>query len=1244
MTRPPPDAEPTTDFSRGGREAGNDTLGETPPEAPSRAAAAADDTLFEHTGLPAASAGAARGAWAVGAVVAGRYTVEAELGRGGMGAVWAARDTETGAAVALKTLLRGGGRAWGPEAVLRLKEEFRRVAEVLHPNLVRLYELHVADGEVFFSMERVDGVDLLRWVLPHGTADAGPHPDVLARVATAFPQVLAGLGALHARGLVHLDVKPQNVRVRPDGRVVVLDFGLVSGGADPWAPLDGKGQGTPHWMAPEQASGLDIGPAADLYAVGVMLYQVLTGVLPFRGTAAEVLYAKRTQRPPHPGARVAGVPPALDALVGALLQPRPEARPDLGAVARGLGGDTPPESGPAPAPVLPFVGRAAELRWLEAQLAAAQPGHPVVARVEGPSGIGKSELIRRFLSRAVARAGARVLAGRCHPQESVPFKMLDGVVDALARALWGAPPAGLPGAAALARLFPALQGRLGVAPAADDTGDPRAQRAAGVRALRTWLAELAQAGPLVVWVDDAQWGDLDSIGVLEGLLDGPGAPGILWVLSVRPAGGPDPLGDALAAVAPSGPGLALGPLPAEDMAALAAVLGEALGLPPEGSATVVEAAAGSPFLAVELAVGWGAADLPAAATADDRVRARAAQLGGAERALLEQVCVVGGPIPRDLALEMAGLGAAARPVAQALDAARLLRLVPLEAGQGLAPVHDRVREAIVAGLPAEACRARFRAAAAVWEQRPESDPERLLACWRGAGVPARAAVAARRAAEKAENALAFGRAAELWAVALEEGGPAVDAQVRRAEALALAGRSVAAGDAGEEAAAALEAAGADRVDVLELRGRAAGWALQGGAIEPGLARLRSVLEAHGIAVPQSNGAAMWASASGRVRLLLRGLPEAEAEARPLDRAARARLDALWAGCTRLAMVDHVLADALAVKAAHAALDAGDPAMLARALGMEGVFETSVGGPLLAARAARVIARAEALADRAGPWEQAWKHAIRSTSAWVRADFACAADEAASALDAFRTRVRGAWWEVDSAWMYRLSAEAFAGRFADLAAHRAEALAEARGRGDQLLELTCLTGQPALVDILAGAPREAAARADAALAAWPVPGFTTQHYHHLLAVGEALLAAGDAGEAHRRVEAGWPALERSGILRLEVIRAEMGALRARAAWFGAKDARRLAAERKALRALRVGPGPALAALLDALGGAAPYGPAQDAARAAGLHGIAAVAAVGAGGAAAEEGRAWLASAGVAQPAAYLRGWLGPGVTG
>lgn len=1233
MTRLPADTDP-----------GPATLGETPAEGTLSGVSAADDTLYEHTGLPDLGVRPGQGAWAVGAVVAGRYTIEAELGRGGMGAVWAARDAETGAAVALKTLLRGGGRAWGPEAVLRLKEEFRRVSEVLHPNLVRLYELHLVDGEVFFSMERVDGVDLLRWVLPHGTADAGPHPEVLARLGAAVPQVLAGLGALHARGLVHRDIKPQNVRVCPDGRVVVLDFGLVAGGADPWAPLDGRGQGTPHWMAPEQAAGGDVGPAADLYAVGVMLYQALTGVLPFRGTAAEVLHAKRTVRAPRPGVRAPGVPPALDALVGALLSPSPSARPDLGAVARALGAEGPSESGPAPAPVLPFVGRAAELRWLEAQLGAVRPGHPVVALVEGPSGIGKSELIRRFLSRAVARAGARVLAGRCHPQESVPFKMLDGVVDALARAGWAGPPSALGGAGELARLFPALQVRLGVGPAADGGGDPRAQRAAGVRALRAWLGELAGAAPLLVWVDDAQWGDLDSVGVLAGLLEGPGAPGILWVLSVRPPVGADPVGEAIGRAAPGAARLDVGPLPSEDMAALAAVLGEALGLPPAGAEAVVGAAAGSPFLAVELAVGWGAAELPPDAPVDDRVRARAARLSAAEQALLAQVCVVGGPIPRDLALEMAGLEPAARPVAQALDAARLLRLVPLEAGQGLAPVHDRVREAVVAGLSPDARRARFRAAAEAWDTRADSDPERLLACWRGAGVPDRAAAAARRAAEKAEHALAFGRAAELWGVALEEGGPAPDAMVRRADALALAGRSVEAAEAGEAAAEALRAAGADPLDVLELRGKAAGWALQGGAIEAGLTRLRAVLEAHGVGVPASTGAAMWASAAGRVRLLLRGLPAADAEPRPLDRADRARLDALWAGCTRLAMVDHVLADALAVKAAHAALDAGDPAMLARALGMEGVFETSVGGPMLAARAARVIARAEAFADRAGPWEQAWKHAMRSTSAWVSADFSAAADEAGAALDAFRTRVRGAWWEVDSAWMYRLSAEAFAGRFADLAAHRAEALAEARGRGDQLLELTCLTGQPALVDILSGAPQEAAARADAAMAAWPVRGFTTQHYHHLLAVTEALLAAGQAGEAHARLEAGWPALERSGILRLEVIRAEMGALRARAAWFGAHDARRVATEATALRRLRVGLGPALAAVLDALTGAAPFSQAAASATAAGLHGVAAACGVGAGGAEAAAARAWFAAAGVADPSAYLQGWLGPRVTG
>jgi serine/threonine protein kinase len=190
-----------------------------------------------------------------------RFEPIALLGEGAVGEVYAAHDRDRGTRVAVKRL-----RRLGPDDVQRFKHEFRSLADLHHPNLVSLGELFLEDGEWFFTMELIEGVSFLDWVRPAGRLDE-------ARLRAALGQLAAGLSALHAAGKVHRDVKPSNVLVNAEGRVVLLDLGLV-------ADVRSSGSsfvGTPHYRAPEQAARQPAGRAADWYAVGVMLYEALTG-------------------------------------------------------------------------------------------------------------------------------------------------------------------------------------------------------------------------------------------------------------------------------------------------------------------------------------------------------------------------------------------------------------------------------------------------------------------------------------------------------------------------------------------------------------------------------------------------------------------------------------------------------------------------------------------------------------------------------------------------------------------------------------------------------------------------------------------------------------------------------------------------------------------------------------------------------------------------------------------------------
>ena len=248
-----------------------------------------------------------------------RFQLIRPLGEGGFGVVYEAFDRDRSARVALKLLRDGEGAA-----LYRFKREFRALADVSHPNLVALDELLSDGGYWFFTMELVRGVPVVAYVRPSDGLDGAgePHGNQQGRLSetrlrSSLGQLADALNAIHRLGIVHRDIKPSNVLVTAKGRVVVLDFGLVS--EHPIGTLDsdtsvgdvGVILGTPAYMAPEQATSDPVTPAADWYSVGVVLYQALTGRLPFIGQSGDVLEAKRWSTPPPPRELVPDTPEDL---------------------------------------------------------------------------------------------------------------------------------------------------------------------------------------------------------------------------------------------------------------------------------------------------------------------------------------------------------------------------------------------------------------------------------------------------------------------------------------------------------------------------------------------------------------------------------------------------------------------------------------------------------------------------------------------------------------------------------------------------------------------------------------------------------------------------------------------------------------------------------------------------------------------------------------------------------------------
>ncbi|ATB35246.1 hypothetical protein CYFUS_000658 [Cystobacter fuscus] len=249
---------------------------------------------------------------------AGRYTLLRTLGRGGMGTVYQARDSLVGDLVALK-MLQLGEHA-GPEALERFRREVRLARRITHPHVARMHDLGTHEGQAFLTMEYVQGEDLRSRLARERTLSA-PHG---ARIALA---VCEGLAAAHAAGVVHRDLKPANVLLESEGRVVLTDFGIARALAREAASSTQGAIGTPLYMAPEQVAGEPVDARADLYAVGLLLYEMLTGQMPFGSDEPWAVAMARLRQPAPDLRQHPGIPAPLAELVNHCLARAPEERP-----------------------------------------------------------------------------------------------------------------------------------------------------------------------------------------------------------------------------------------------------------------------------------------------------------------------------------------------------------------------------------------------------------------------------------------------------------------------------------------------------------------------------------------------------------------------------------------------------------------------------------------------------------------------------------------------------------------------------------------------------------------------------------------------------------------------------------------------------------------------------------------------------------------------------------------------------
>jgi serine/threonine-protein kinase len=250
-----------------------------------------------------------------GSVVDGRYEVLQRIGSGGMADVWLADDTHLQRRVALKVL--HARFAQDREFVERFRREAEAAAGLQHPNIVAVFDRGEVDGTYYIAMQYLEGRSLKQVI------DAGLTPE---QAAALIRQVLEGARFAHRHGVVHRDLKPQNVIVDAEGVATVTDFGIAQAGVSEITQA-GSVLGTPHYLSPEQAQGFEITAVSDLYSIGVMLYEALTGRVPFEGDSAVAVAMKQvSQAPQRPSSINPQVSPALDAVVMRALEKEPGQR------------------------------------------------------------------------------------------------------------------------------------------------------------------------------------------------------------------------------------------------------------------------------------------------------------------------------------------------------------------------------------------------------------------------------------------------------------------------------------------------------------------------------------------------------------------------------------------------------------------------------------------------------------------------------------------------------------------------------------------------------------------------------------------------------------------------------------------------------------------------------------------------------------------------------------------------------
>lgn len=1010
-----------------------------------------------------------------------RFQVLRHLGTGSFGEVYEVYDREKGVRVALKQ-----PHIMAPDSLYYFKREFRALEDVVHPNLVALYELIGDSNQWFFTMELVVGNPFHRFLRAAGipassnsNTKTSPDFNVLREL---LHQLSEGLMALHAAGKLHRDIKPSNVLVTREGRLVILDFGLtVDFSEDQEDTLATRMIGTPAYMAPEQLEGYRGTEASDWYSVGIMLYEALTGKKPFTGSVGDITRQKNEATPVLPSILSPGTPSDLEEICLRLIHRDPVQRLTGAELCSLLDKFRSPRIKP-PEPIgmhTHLVGREKEFQALRDAFSGACGGQPTLVHLHGASGTGKTFLLRAFADEVrKVSPETLILQGRCYEQESVPYKSLDTVIDSLSNHLSRLPGEVLAAvtprnAPALARLFPVMSrvDAFRATPRQESTGindsldSPQVVLRQASLALRDLLARLSDHHPVMLIIDDLQWGDSDSSSLIREILSPPDPPALLLVVSYRS----EEFSSSPAVVelmsAPTGAksrdiGLhSLGQNEAEYLALK--LVGPQVTGAVQIATRIARYSGGNPFFIGELAqhIRFGDTDPSGAADVNlfSFIVQRMTSLSAEARRVVEILALAGHPLPWDVVKTAADVEGTHLPPSVIRKAGRLLRTRTTSSeSQTIEIYHDFVSKAVTSAMTTQQKKEGFKRLAQALEKHGWDEPETLARHYINADMLHEAYELTTKAADQASYSLAFKSAATLYRSAIamrparEESGR--DLRLSLAQALSSA-------NMGKDAAEIyLQIASESKSEALSLRRKAAEEYFRCGKHDLALSTIKPLLAAMGLDLPSTRWGTWVTKHYYKLCCKIRKYSFVPRDEKDIAKADLEKLDILWATVQGLGTGTLMLGLDIQDRHLLMALKVGEPSRVARALAFQILPEAIYDDDRELKSTHKIITNSIALAEKIGdPALTASAYMMSGIAMFFRGRWMNAVEFLNHAKNIYTNQCVGVSAELSRVHHHLISTRYILGEIDDVFRSLPDHILDARERGDFLAEANLLTG-------------------------------------------------------------------------------------------------------------------------------------------------------------------------------------------